>query len=73
MQYKVNNKLIADYSGTGWEELLYILDAGYIDLPKKGTPEYNNLLVEWVVMKNNNTSESLFIADDFKLYENLWN
>lgn len=58
IMYRVNNQLIDDYSGTGWEELLYTLSAGYIDLPKKGTLEYNNLLTEWVVMKNNNTSTS---------------
>ena len=56
IKYRVNNQLIDDYSGTGWEELLYTLDAGYIDLPKKGTSEYKNLLTEWVAMNNKTPS-----------------
>ncbi len=44
-----------------YEELLEILANSYMFLPSKGTKEYEDLL-----------TESLSFAEDFKLYENLW-
>ena len=59
LKYYVNSKLIDNLSDTGWTELLTTLYVGYIDeLPHAGTPEYNNLLTEWVVMNNKTSSTS---------------
>jgi hypothetical protein len=44
-----------------YEEVLEILTDTYMFLPDEGTQDYDSLL-----------TESLSIADDFKLYENLW-
>lgn len=51
--------------GEGYEDLIRALSL-YISTPSVGTTEYNNLLTEWVAMKNN-------VADSFELYETLWN
>lgn len=56
IKYSVNGQLTDDLSGTGWPELLKILRTGYIEVPATTTPEYNNLLTEWVVMNNKTSS-----------------
>ena len=53
IKYSVNGKLVDDLSGTGWPELLNTLGAGYIEVPAMGTPEYNDLLTEWLDTKGN--------------------
>jgi len=53
---------IADLQGPDYETLLKTL-SDYIEVPAVGSAEYKDLLQESI-----NTS----IADDFKLYENLW-
>jgi hypothetical protein len=53
---------IADLRGPDYETLLKAL-SDYIEVPAVGSAEYKDLLQESI-----NTS----IADDFKLYENLW-
>ena len=53
---------IADLRGPDYETLLKTL-SDYIEVPAVGSAEYKDLLQESI-----NTS----IADDFKLYENLW-
>jgi hypothetical protein len=53
---------IADLQGPDYETLLKAL-SDYIEVPAVGSAEYKDLLQESI-----NTS----IADDFKLYENLW-
>ena len=59
LKYYVNDVLTDTNSDTGWTELLKTLYVGYIDeLPQVGTPEYNNLLTEWVAMNNKTNSTS---------------
>ncbi len=59
LKYYVNGSLVDSISDTSWPELLKTLYVGYIDeLPHAGTPEYNNLLTEWVVMNNKTSSTS---------------
>lgn len=58
---KTHNK-IADLRGPDYETLLKTL-SDYIEVPAVGSAEYKDMLQESI-----NTS----IADDFKLYENLW-
>jgi hypothetical protein len=53
---------IADLQGSDYETLLKTL-SNYIEVPAVSSAEYKNLLQESI-----NSS----IADDFKLYENLW-
>lgn len=55
----MDTNLIKEVQGSGWEELLEELEK-YFHVPKAGSPEYKKLC------------ESTSIADDFKLYENLW-
>jgi hypothetical protein len=57
--YKNNVDLLDSFSGTGWEKFLYYLST-YFNVPSYGSSEYKSL------------TESASIADDFKLYENLW-
>ena len=47
-------------TGNSWEDLIRALSF-YFDTPDVGTQDYDDLL-----------TESLYLADDFKLYENLW-
>jgi hypothetical protein len=56
----MDTSLIKELQGSGWEDLLEELEK-YFHAPKAGSQEYKNLC------------ESLSIADDFRLYENLWN
>jgi hypothetical protein len=56
----MDTSLIKELQGFGWEDLLEELEK-YFHVPKAGSQEYKNLC------------ESLSIADDFRLYENLWN
>ncbi len=59
LKYYVNGGFVDSISDTGWPELLKTLNAGYItELPHAGTPEYNNLLTEWVAMNNKASSTS---------------
>ena len=53
----IDNKPEADLSGTGWPELLKQLRA-YITVPVPTTPEYKDLLTEWVDAKGNKVSTS---------------
>lgn len=52
--------LLDSFSGTGWEKFLYYLSV-YFRVPSPGGAEYKKL-----------TESASSIADDFKLYENLW-
>lgn len=52
-----DHKLTNDIKGDGYSELLKELK-NFLHIPTVGTPEYNNLLTEWVEMKNNNSSGS---------------
>ena len=56
----INGKHQVDNNRIGWEQFLKLLD-GYMWLPGQSSSEWNDLL-----------TESLSIADEFKLYENLW-
>jgi hypothetical protein len=53
---------IADLTGSSYSSLLITL-SDYIEVPAAGSSEYKDLLQE---------SINASIADDFKLYENLW-
>jgi hypothetical protein len=55
----MDTSLIKEVQGSGWEELLEALEK-YFHVPKIGSPEYKSL------------TESISIADEFKLYENLF-
>jgi hypothetical protein len=55
----LDTNLIKEVQGSGWEELLEALEK-YFHVPKIGSPEYKSL------------TESISIADEFKLYENLF-
>lgn len=55
-----DGKRIYNIMAKGWEDLLRYLRI-YFHAPNMGSPEYKSL------------TESFSIADDFKLYENLWN
>jgi len=55
----MDTSLIKEAQGSGWEDLLEELEK-YFHVPKACMKEYKDLC------------ESLSIADDFKLYENLW-
>jgi hypothetical protein len=57
----VDGKVVYQNDYEGYEKVLEILTGSYMFLPDEGTPDYDDLL-----------TESLSIADDFKLYENLW-
>lgn len=54
-----DGKRIENSMASGWEELVRFLKV-YFPTPNIGTPEYDSL------------TENCSIADDFKLYENLW-
>jgi hypothetical protein len=56
----MDGKRIATKSAVGWEDLLLKIKTHFY-VPKMGSHEYKSL------------TESVSIADDFKLYENLWN
>lgn len=59
LKYYVNGSLVDSLSDTGWTKLLKTLYVGYIDeLPHAGTPEYKNLLTEWVAMNNKASSST---------------
>jgi hypothetical protein len=58
--YKNDVDLLDSFSGTGWEDLLYYLSI-HFDVPEPGCSEYKSL-----------TESASSIADDFRLYENLW-
>lgn len=62
--YYIDGQYDSGEQGEGYEDLIRALSF-YINTPSVGTAEYNNLLTEWVAMKNN-------VADDFENYENLW-
>ena len=67
-----NNKLTDDLSGMSWTELLKNLRA-FITIPVTTTPEYKDLLTEWVDKNGKKVSfNTSSIADDFKTYETLW-
>lgn len=55
----MDTSLMKEFYGSGWEDLLEELEK-YFHVPKAGSPEYKKLC------------ESASIAEDFKLYENLW-
>lgn len=55
----IDTDIIKEVQGSGWEELLEKLEK-YFHVPKAGSKEYKSLC------------EVLSIAEDFKLYENLW-
>lgn len=50
-----NGKYTDDLSGEGWIKLLRELRS-YMTVPVANTPEYKNLLTEWVVMNNKTSS-----------------
>ena len=56
----MDTSLIKEAKGSGWEDLLEELEK-YFHVPKAGSQEYRSL-----------TEAASSIADDFKLYENLW-
>ncbi len=56
-----SGKNIDVITGEGWEDLLGALDIRY-NIPDPGTPEYKSIC----------ESATSSIAEDFKLYENLW-
>ncbi len=60
LQCYSNGTLNSAEQGEGYENLIRALSF-YLNTPNYGTPEYNNLL-----------KESKSVAEDFKLYENLW-
>lgn len=66
IQYWIDGKYDSGEQGKGYEDLVRALSF-YINTPSVGTPEYNNLLKESV-----ETQESSSMAEDFELYENLW-
>ena len=51
LQVYLDDKKYSDLSGDGYVNLIRALNI-YLNLPTVGTPDYNNLLTEWVVMKN---------------------
>lgn len=53
----VNNQLHDDLSGTHWISLLKTLSP-YLTIPVLSTPEYRDILHEWVVMNNKTSSSS---------------
>jgi hypothetical protein len=55
----LDTSLLKEIQGADWEDLLEELEKCF-HVPKAGTQEYKNLC------------ESTSMADDFKLYENLW-
>jgi len=55
----MDGQRIATKSAVGWEDLLLKIKT-HFHVPKTGSPEHKSL------------TESFSIADDFKLYENLW-
>ena len=57
----VDGKVVYQNDYEGYEKVLEILTDTYMFLPDEGTPDYDDLL-----------TESLSIADEFKLYENLF-
>jgi hypothetical protein len=59
IQVNKNSKRVYTIVAKGWEDLLRYLRI-YFHAPNMGSPEYISL------------TESFSIADDFKLYENLW-
>lgn len=62
-------KKAVDLSGSEWVNLLKEL-RNYIAVPVTGTPEYKNLLTEWVEIKNNSsTSTASFKNRLKKLYD----
>ena len=56
----MDTNLIKEVKGSGWEDLLEELEK-YFHVPKAGSPEHKSIC------------ESVSFAEDFKLYENLWN
>jgi hypothetical protein len=54
-QYWIDGKYDSGEQGEGYEDLIRALGF-YLNTPSVGTPEYDNLLVEWVVMKNNSSN-----------------
>jgi hypothetical protein len=57
----VDGKEVDNILRKGYEDFVKAIEP-YMFLPDQGTSEWDDLL-----------TEALFIADDFKLYENLWN
>jgi hypothetical protein len=70
----VNGKLVNNNTVHNYEDLVERLSGSYMYLPDEGTQEYDDLLTEslGVVISDTNLDESCPIADDFKLYEDLW-
>ena len=64
-KYFMDGSAYGKQQGKGYEDLIRALSF-YVNTPSVGTTEYDNLLTECVVVKNN-------AVDGFKLYENLWN
>lgn len=54
----VDGKQVYHNDYKSYEEVLEILTDTYMFLPDEDTQEYNNLLVEWVAMKNSTASNS---------------
>jgi hypothetical protein len=57
----VDGKEVYGNDYKSYEEVLEILTGSYMYLPDEGTQDYDELL-----------TEALTVAEDFKLYENLW-
>lgn len=64
-----DGEVISTRSGDGYEELLNALRF-FLFIPPAGTPEYKNLLVEWVEIKNNSNTSSNSKTSSNKFY--LW-
>ena len=54
----IDNKQVYHNNYKSYEEVLETLTGSYMYLPDEGTPEYDDLLVEWVSMKNNSSSSA---------------
>lgn len=69
-----DNKLIADEEGSGWEDLVRALGF-YLNTPNANTKEYEDLVTfkECLDNESRKTNFDSSFAEDFKLYENLWN
>lgn len=68
-QFHRDGELISSKHGVGYEELLDALRF-FIEIPPAGTSDYNDLLVEWVEIKNNSNTSSNNKTLNNKLY--LW-
>lgn len=67
----IDGKPDDDIAGQGWPELLKTLRY-YITVPVTTTLEYKELLTEWLDKGDTDLCEAAAFAEDFLLYEHLW-